>query len=1564
MLPGGARRRRGAHSQRVSEARARPLSPQEPGIGAVGLAIKMPLRLLVALMLGTVLLPAAAAIAGTDGARVPDGPMTMAEVAFGLLAMAETYASFELAERPLARVTDNDPHTRLVHLMQADGLLGDVVSMQALPGNGGLLILHRSRCCSAWCAPPGTGGGGDESGATVKACLEPQPDAPVLLLRDGAVARSYLAGRVHLPHSVTLSRDGRSFFCVDRLQGVVLRVDLETGRELASYGAPWAAAALETGAPLGALSALHMRATKALGPGALCEPASAADAADGRVFVGSGYRDQRIVVFDGASGAVLAEVFRAPPQTLGAAAALESRGRSGDPRGPVDASRGSVAPGDWLETCRTWSGLGGGRGGDAACDANVLAWAEAVAAAPASGPHVTLAEAIAAGASASSGAPPPPPSLGGVRTMHASANATGEWGWQLPHALLVDEARRRLYVANRQRPAVEVLDLETYTALCSYSLRPVAGGDAMAMSLAAEAGTGRLFVGVENQNVPGSAAVVELNPNVCGEALAVYPTPVGAFPQHDLMAEPRPGGGVTFYIAAMPPQAWALPPPAASSSGGRAVARAVASLLEAQVASLLVLALLMPVGLGVMLAARAASRFWRPAECGGRGHGRGGSIGLGQAAHRSSARVGSWAGAGPMRARRASGNEDGGEGDHVQLTVQRSNFSLTQPSRRFTLNSDHGLPDIAENRSAPMPVGWAEEEGVAAAALPHARNSLHAGVSNGGGAGSAGSFLGTVSPFLALSGRAESQLLCAMLAARSFASGRSFLGAGASAAQGERLPAVAPGAVYFVRHGESTSNERGILAGVVDVSLTRFGQLQARRAGADILAKGKRFDVVFTSHLRRAAYTARFALAAAGQEDLPLQHDSRIAERSFGIFAGEPIRLLQLALGYHAYEELMHSAHHAPPLGEPIEAVYARVASFYEEVAAPLAAAGKNVLVFSHQYALEPLALYLSGLPPSEYRNVNLPNGKALSVQDMRDYMAAEGGGWRAAMQTAGDRAVLLSVALSPLFWAAGAALSAYAKLSLGAARAAIVLALAVSSFYALLDVDVPVSFRKVPHGPATMAALLATVRAAAGAAVLARAAALRSALSPDVAASAEYAFAFATLGALLWLLPPALTAPSTSLMWGGGLYLAVAASIALTAVLPVLVCILTAAGLAPGVRLGALGFFFAVAAAGCVAPAAAAAAARARWPVMAKKHSKSWRWLTAPALWMMGFVAGNVTAPPNLGEGLLGTLWLSGGDLRPMLAQPLNGAAKHARAAQATAVQALVLIAASFLAMRVASLAACGVLAAWQGLQTEDGEGGPPPSAAGAAATAAAPPPPTTLNSGRGGSGDAAGGDGEDELAPLAPPGAFGSSDAQLSPPTRPPGGGAGGGASGGKSSGGALRFMDLLDLYIVLTQPNFFLFAALAAGLSDVEGAPVGRWIVFWAGLFFFCLPALEQAVVVRAFMRRALLRSHDTSVPEAQLRALWDAFGGGGDGDAAAAMGYVVAVARALATADSLDPDSPTVRALERYTAAQLHQRIAGGGGGGGGEGGGEHIDFSRFARYFQATGGAVNLNAARS
>ena len=85
-----------------------------------------------------------------------------------------------------------------------------------------------------------------------------------------------------------------------------------------------------------------------------------------------------------------------------------------------------------------------------------------------------------------------------------------------------------------------------------------------------------------------------------------------------------------------------------------------------------------------------------------------------------------------------------------------------------------------------------------------------------------------------------------------------------------------PGRAYFIWHGESTSNERNIFAGVLDVDLTAFGRLQARRAGIDIKKKGVKFDAVYVSHMRRARQTCEIALAesqALKSPDIPVEID-------------------------------------------------------------------------------------------------------------------------------------------------------------------------------------------------------------------------------------------------------------------------------------------------------------------------------------------------------------------------------------------------------------------------------------------------------------------------------------------------------------------------------------------------------------------------------------------------------------------------------------------------------------------------------------------------------------------
>ena len=179
-----------------------------------------------------------------------------------------------------------------------------------------------------------------------------------------------------------------------------------------------------------------------------------------------------------------------------------------------------------------------------------------------------------------------------------------------------------------------------------------------------------------------------------------------------------------------------------------------------------------------------------------------------------------------------------------------------------------------------------------------------------------------------------------------------------------------------------------------DAALTRVGSVQ------DIKRRGTKFDAIFVSHMRRARQTCQLVMEECDPDcTLPHQIDHRLAEKSFGIFAGRNINVLRMVrcaaragrapqppleracshgrlaqvYGFKTFERLTASGHEEPPAAEPLSEVFRRVSDFYDSVVKPLTDQGKNVLVVSHQYALEPLALYLGG---KVRRARGLPQGR------------------------------------------------------------------------------------------------------------------------------------------------------------------------------------------------------------------------------------------------------------------------------------------------------------------------------------------------------------------------------------------------------------------------------------------------------------------------------------------------------------------------------------------------------------------------------------------------------------
>ena len=92
--------------------------------------------------------------------------------------------------------------------------------------------------------------------------------------------------------------------------------------------------------------------------------------------------------------------------------------------------------------------------------------------------------------------------------------------------------------------------------------------------------------------------------------------------------------------------------------------------------------------------------------------------------------------------------------------------------------------------------------------------------------------------------------------------------------------------LYFIRHGESTSNYGELITGQQDVPLTEKGRDQAHEAGREIVTRGIHIDHIICSPLLRAHDTARLIAQQIGYPEDAIVVNDLVIERSFGSLEG------------------------------------------------------------------------------------------------------------------------------------------------------------------------------------------------------------------------------------------------------------------------------------------------------------------------------------------------------------------------------------------------------------------------------------------------------------------------------------------------------------------------------------------------------------------------------------------------------------------------------------------------------------------------------------------------------
>jgi 2,3-bisphosphoglycerate-dependent phosphoglycerate mutase len=184
--------------------------------------------------------------------------------------------------------------------------------------------------------------------------------------------------------------------------------------------------------------------------------------------------------------------------------------------------------------------------------------------------------------------------------------------------------------------------------------------------------------------------------------------------------------------------------------------------------------------------------------------------------------------------------------------------------------------------------------------------------------------------------------------------------------------------LVLVRHGESEWNKKNLFTGWRDIDLTDNGIAEARAAGRKLKAQGIRFDVAFTSALKRAQRSLDFILDEMGQKSLPVIRDQALNERDYGDLSGLNKDDARARWGADQVHLWRRSYDVAPPGGESLRDTAARVLPYYIQEILPRVIRGENVLISAHGNSLRALVMVLDRLSGDEIVKRELATGVPL----------------------------------------------------------------------------------------------------------------------------------------------------------------------------------------------------------------------------------------------------------------------------------------------------------------------------------------------------------------------------------------------------------------------------------------------------------------------------------------------------------------------------------------------------------------------------------------------------------
>jgi 2,3-bisphosphoglycerate-dependent phosphoglycerate mutase len=206
--------------------------------------------------------------------------------------------------------------------------------------------------------------------------------------------------------------------------------------------------------------------------------------------------------------------------------------------------------------------------------------------------------------------------------------------------------------------------------------------------------------------------------------------------------------------------------------------------------------------------------------------------------------------------------------------------------------------------------------------------------------------------------------------------------------------------LILVRHGESVWNLENRFTGWTDVDLSEKGIEEARKAGQLLKKSNIRFQVSYTSVLKRAVATQFYLASEADLLWIPNTQNWRLNERHYGALQGlnkaetaekygdeqvkiwrrsfdtPPPSLDEKDMRHPKFEEKYHRLDPAVlPLGESLKQTVDRVLPFWEDAIVPSLMDGKTVLVTAHGNSLRALTKHIEKISDQNIVDLEIPTG-------------------------------------------------------------------------------------------------------------------------------------------------------------------------------------------------------------------------------------------------------------------------------------------------------------------------------------------------------------------------------------------------------------------------------------------------------------------------------------------------------------------------------------------------------------------------------------------------------------